>query len=169
MSGNTLYIDLSKIVKMTDSDIPVALEIPADAFSDGQLELCSSVKITGRIVNLSGMLSINATLEFSVEYKCDRCLTAFEKDCKLELSEDIAPENSQEREADEYIPYKSNRMLLTDAVYKCIFSGMDIKNVCKPDCKGLCGMCGIDLNNGSCSCGEEEIDPRLLKLKELLK
>lgn len=38
--------------------------------------------------------------------------------------------------------------------------------LCKEDCKGLCGQCGIDRNTGTCSC-EPPIDPRLAALKGL--
>jgi uncharacterized protein len=29
------------------------------------------------------------------------------------------------------------------------------KFLCSEDCKGLCGLCGHDLNQGACSCGEQ--------------
>ena len=38
--------------------------------------------------------------------------------------------------------------------------------LCREDCKGLCGQCGIDLNSGTCTC-EKPIDPRLAALKGL--
>jgi uncharacterized metal-binding protein YceD (DUF177 family) len=40
--------------------------------------------------------------------------------------------------------------------------------LCRPDCKGLCPTCGANLNYGPCDC-QDEIDPRLAKLRELLK
>ena len=40
--------------------------------------------------------------------------------------------------------------------------------LCRPDCKGLCPDCGANLNLTSCSCADEQIDPRMAKLKELL-
>ena len=163
-----LYVDLSKIIKMTDSEIPVTLELPICAFSDNEISFATPISVNGHIVNMSNILTIKAILKFSVHHQCDRCLTAFIKDYEIEFSDEIANESST-READEYIPYSNSRVLLTEAVYKCVFSEMDIKNICKPDCKGLCGKCGADLNEKSCDCREEEIDPRLLKLKELLK
>ena len=44
---------------------------------------------------------------------------------------------------------------------------MDTKNLCSPDCKGLCPGCGADLNHEPCRC-KKEIDPRLSKLAQLL-
>ena len=39
--------------------------------------------------------------------------------------------------------------------------------LCRPDCRGLCPVCGVDLNQQSCSCGKDDIDPRWEKLKNL--
>ncbi len=41
------------------------------------------------------------------------------------------------------------------------------KIFCKPDCRGLCRNCGQNLNNGACSCRQEQLDPRLEKLRSL--
>ncbi|MBI3989011.1 MAG: DUF177 domain-containing protein [candidate division NC10 bacterium] len=40
--------------------------------------------------------------------------------------------------------------------------------LCREDCRGLCPRCGQNLNEVSCNCHEEEIDPRLALLKKLL-
>jgi uncharacterized protein len=45
---------------------------------------------------------------------------------------------------------------------------MPMKPLCKAECAGLCDICGKDLNQGECSCRQEQADPRwaeLLKLK----
>lgn len=39
--------------------------------------------------------------------------------------------------------------------------------LCRPDCKGLCPVCGADLNTESCSCSTEVTDPRWAALDEL--
>lgn len=40
--------------------------------------------------------------------------------------------------------------------------------LCRPDCKGLCPNCGANLNQTTCACADEQTDPRLARLKELL-
>jgi uncharacterized protein len=37
--------------------------------------------------------------------------------------------------------------------------------VCREECKGLCSVCGQDLNVKSCGCERKVVDPRLAKLK----
>jgi len=40
--------------------------------------------------------------------------------------------------------------------------------LCKPDCKGLCPICGNNLNDSLCDHNTETIDPRMEVLKQLL-
>jgi uncharacterized protein len=40
--------------------------------------------------------------------------------------------------------------------------------LCRDDCRGLCHVCGKNLNDGACDCKEDNIDPRLAVLKEKL-
>ena len=40
--------------------------------------------------------------------------------------------------------------------------------LCRPDCKGLCPTCGVNRNTEPCDCVDDDIDPRLAKLKDLL-
>ena len=39
--------------------------------------------------------------------------------------------------------------------------------ICSNECKGLCPVCGKDLNDGECACQEEEGDIRLAPLAQL--
>jgi uncharacterized protein len=43
-----------------------------------------------------------------------------------------------------------------------------IQPVCSPTCKGLCPICGGNLNETECNHPEVDIDPRMAVLQELL-
>lgn len=38
--------------------------------------------------------------------------------------------------------------------------------VCRPDCRGLCAVCGTDLNEGTCNCLRVDKDPRWEALRK---
>ncbi len=40
---------------------------------------------------------------------------------------------------------------------------------CSEDCRGLCPVCGADLNQGECGCERDDVDPRLIVLKSISK
>lgn len=42
-----------------------------------------------------------------------------------------------------------------------------MKVVCREDCKGLCPVCGKDLNKGDCDCDTTYRDPRFESLRAL--
>jgi len=41
------------------------------------------------------------------------------------------------------------------------------KPLCNPECKGLCALCGANLNQGGCACVQEDGDARLAVLRGL--
>lgn len=170
MEQQDLFIDLSSIVKSEGMEITISKEYPKEAFLefDESLSLETPVTLSGTITNLAGNLFLNGTLSFTVGLLCDRCLEPFSRTYTIPMEDTIAREDSG-LEADEFIPYQHNKVLLTEAIYKCIFAVTLDQQLCKKDCKGLCSHCGCNRNETTCDCDDREIDPRLLKLKELFQ
>ena len=48
---------------------------------------------------------------------------------------------------------------LTDDVREELLLAVPSCFYCSPDCKGICPMCGTNLNHASCSCDTQEADP----------
>ena len=65
--------------------------------------------------------------------------------------------------------YREGTIDLKEDVREAIILAFPLKPLCRPECRGLCPHCGRNLNEEKCECREEKIDPRLAKLKELLK
>jgi uncharacterized protein len=54
---------------------------------------------------------------------------------------------------------------LRDIVEEQIWLNIPIKPLCDNKCKGLCFICGADLNSGECGCDRSVGDPRFAALK----
>lgn len=123
---------------------------------------------------------IEGTANISVALKCGRCL----KEALLPLdivfkeeyipAEDIRGETEQElSDRDLDLGFYSNDELdIKEIVKEQVLLSVPIKPLCSEECRGLCPVCGKDLNEGACNCRKEEIDPRLAplaKIKEILK
>ncbi len=52
-------------------------------------------------------------------------------------------------------------------LWEQLLLALPVKPLCRPDCKGICPICGGDLNKGSCQCKTEEGDPRMAVLRGL--
>lgn len=69
----------------------------------------------------------------------------------------------------ELLPQDTREIDISKAISDAFLLNRPMKLLCKSDCKGLCVHCGINLNDKTCDCSVEEIDPRLQKLKMFLK
>ena len=56
---------------------------------------------------------------------------------------------------------------LDPLVREQVLLALPMHAVCREDCKGLCGTCGQNLNEGQCDCARVEVDPRLAALKNI--
>lgn len=149
------YRDLSVNERLSDvanplvalTDAPLRGDLRAEAVVEGIL-------VTGP---LSGEMAGS----------CARCLKKVAGGISVELCElFVAPghEVPGEEEAYEVHGFEIDlEPMLRDAVVLAL----PLKPVCKVDCKGLCARCGKDLNEGPCSCSDEEMDPRWAALSEL--
>jgi uncharacterized protein len=75
--------------------------------------------------------------------------------------------NDKANKDDDLIFINSDTLDITEIIENNIILTLPIKRLCKEDCKGLCHKCGTNLNFSTCHCNDDDIDPRLAKLKDL--
>ena len=46
-------------------------------------------------------------------------------------------------------------------LYNEILVDLPTKVLCSEDCKGICRVCGHNLNEGTCDCEDTGLDPRM--------
>lgn len=64
--------------------------------------------------------------------------------------------------------YQNDTIDLGDVMREQFYMALPMKPLCKPDCQGLCPVCGVNRNREACSCQTEWVDPRFDALKDLL-
>ncbi len=65
--------------------------------------------------------------------------------------------------------YRDDEIDIRGLVREQMLLAVPMKPLCKLDCRGICPKCGNNLNEVSCECKTEEIDPRLAPLKKIKK
>ena len=107
--------------------------------------------------------------EAAIEAECARCLRGVSLEISGELMYLYCSRNPEAVEDDEYMPVEVEhfgRVLdVMPQVQENIYTLLPTKILCREDCKGLCPVCGKNLNEGECSCTDENIDPRLEALR----
>ena len=108
---------------------------------------------------------VQGQLDIGVEDDCLRCLEAVSTAVPITLEELYSYPPSRGAEfsiGDDAI--LDLAPLIRAEVMIAVAGGV----LCRPDCKGLCPECGVNLNQTTCSCAENAVDPRMAKLKEIL-
>jgi DUF177 domain-containing protein len=108
---------------------------------------------------------LELAFDVTLEGACFRCLAAAELSLSLRLREYEAATPEGDEEQTEYLD--SDRLDLSAWAYDAIALALPDKILCRPDCAGLCPVCGKDLNAEPHEHVEEVSDPRWAKLSEL--
>ncbi len=129
------------------------------------------------LVSLQGTLRLTRTpqgilvkgiLSAKTATECVRCLSPISHPFAVEISELFALPTSPHAEASQFLIDEGFFIDLRPILREEAILAIPIHMVCSPDCKGLCPHCGQNLNQGTCSCESDHIDPRLAALRALL-
>lgn len=127
----------------------------------------SPVRAEGRVVSSAGVLTLTGTAAAEALCLCDRCGEEFSREFRFPLDTPLA-ETPQDFESPDLYPIEDGGIDLDEIAADAFVLGMESKLLCRPDCKGLCPVCGRSLNDGPCGC-KPETDSRLAVLGQLLE
>lgn len=93
---------------------------------------------------------VHMDCEGDTEQECVRCLTPYQHHLHTEFDELYAlPHLRQNQDADNFLPENGN-IDLFPLVDEYMTMELPIKPLCDDACKGLCQMCGANLNIETC-------------------
>lgn len=110
---------------------------------------------------------VSGRVRGSFALSCIRCLKEVDRPFELPLNEILAYEGQPG--AEEGYEITSDHAHLEPIVRDALVLGMPLNPLHAPDCKGLCPVCGADLNLGECGHRFERTDLRWEPLAELRK
>ena len=144
-------------------DIPV--EVPNIQF-DPDLAL-TDLEGAARITRTAQGLLVQAKMHATQQTECVRCLKEFEQELHSDFTELYAFTTKSITDSGLLLP-EDGHIDLSPLVREYMLLDVPIKPLCAPDCKGLCPVCGENLNEIQCGHIPESFDPRLAVLKSLL-
>lgn len=103
---------------------------------------------------------------------CAACLSPVDYPIDLRLESDYlpaAPDMPDDLEAERQSPsvgYYQKVIPLGEYILSETVLSLPMRYLCRPECRGLCPQCGMNLNEGACTC-RKHADPRFEKLAEL--
>jgi uncharacterized protein len=113
-------------------------------------------------------LLVTGTFEARFDVECVRCLCAFEQTVHWEMTEVFAFRSKSVTESGLLVPEDAH-IDLAPFIRDYALTEVPINPLCQPNCKGLCSVCGQDLNQKDCGHRPDTTDSPFASLKDLLK
>ena len=143
----------AKVVSMQSEEFPICE--------------CSELKMT--LTNKAkGEALLQGEISLVCEIPCGRCLKPVKVPFELKLEEHLKESMIGTPEAADEMSFVTGYELDTDVlVSNEILINWPMKVLCHEDCKGICSVCGKDLNEGDCGCDTFVPDPRMAVIKDI--
>jgi uncharacterized protein len=115
-----------------------------------------------------------------LEQECGRCLDPARTRVESQFTEEFLPTiniitgmpETLPADPDEPRVNANHELDLTESIRQDILLQLPFQPLCRPDCPGLCEICGRELGQGPCSCETDDTTSasgQLSRLGELLK
>jgi uncharacterized protein len=122
---------------------------------------------TLRLTRTSRGVYVEGGLTARVSIECVRCLETYHQQLSVHIDE--LYEYPAEKASDPLLTISEAAILdLNPLLREVLLLDVPIQPICSLDCKGLCPICGGNMNEQVCHHPEADIDPRLAVLKSLL-
>lgn len=170
-----MLINLSEIMSVNDKTLCLDSPIELESFKlDGvEYEFAKKAPVNLSITNLGKKkVLIKGNTKVALNIPCSRCLENVVIDFDIQVSKEVDFRHTEEERVEELdeINYISGYNLDVDLlVYDEILIDFPMKVLCKENCKGICNVCGANLNDGTCDCEPTGADPRMSVIRDIFK
>ena len=166
-------ISVKPIYNGEEKELEVSFNLPEEDYGFDDVTFEAPVTVYARVTGKAqgkerneGYTELYLEVTADISTECARCL---EPVCeKVEFTKTYGlTESKVSEDSEDYISTVGGELDIEECARSLFLLNFPIRFLCNEDCKGLCGSCGKNLNNGECDCGKKEVDPRLAILKNL--
>ncbi|MGE5892823.1 MAG: YceD family protein [bacterium] len=121
-----------------------------------------------RVMKEGDSVYITGTIRTTFGLRCSRCLNTATTSMDFNFSVLYQPVLSGEKDTHHELKreeleagfYGHDEIDIADMLREQITVNLPIKPLCTETCKGMCSVCGANLNSEACSCKKQETDER---------
>ena len=139
----------------------------------GDPQIQGALKVTADIVKTGTGARARGRLEGTLVHECVRCLGDYEnfvkipflahyhsRDPEFRRSNKGSDQDNEVSDIDEAEGYTiiANRVNLAEMLHEQVILAVPMQTLCSLECRGLCQVCGQDLNRGSCHCRGAQVE-----------
>ncbi len=148
-----MLLDVSRALKDPGQSYPftAVAELEPTVVLDDPVSF-ANVKLSGELLGTGDAVKVYASVSGDVESRCARCL----EPVTLHLDAEITALFSRTPDADDpdQYPMEGYKIEVNDMAREALLLEMPMRFLCSEDCKGLCPVCGTNLNIAPCTCQE---------------
>jgi len=173
-----MLIELGELFKKDNFSKELDLDIDYDEYDSGfdSFKIKQKSLLHIKIFHLKNKhISVNGNISLKMDIPCDRCLEEVEQDFDISFSKEfdlekevLDDENENETEEAKFIT-KDYKLDVNKIIDDELMIAWPSKVLCREDCKGLCVVCGHNLNAGDCGCNRVVLDPRMAVIQDIFK
>lgn len=170
-----MILDLSCVLSEQHTPIDTNLPVEMEVFHYDQrnYRITEKSSMHLRIVYAENKrLTISGSCDVVVIIPCDRCLEDVEVKIPLDFHKKISVDPAhadQSDELDETNFIDGYNLDVEQLFCNELLVGWPTKILCRDDCKGICSVCGQNLNEGTCDCEDTGLDPRMSVIRDVFK
>ena len=166
-----MIIDVSGILKEFGGKIKIdgEVDLPDTDFMGEMYTFKTPISVKGDVTNNGKSLILAVVCSGKMGTQCARCMKDITVDIDFPVEEHLVRSDGEFSEDEDIITFDGHTVELDGIIADNLIMNIEGRYLCKDDCKGLCPVCGQDLNEGECGCSREVIDPRWQGLADLMK
>lgn len=154
-------------------DATVSIEMEEFRMKSGAYPIIDKEPVHVNVTHMKDKeLQIQAETKVTILIPCDRCLEDVEQEFPLQFTKyvDLGTPDAELKEGFDESNFIDGYHLDVDKMlYNEILIGWPTKVLCREDCRGICNVCGQNLNVGTCNCEDTGLDPRMSVVRDLFK
>lgn len=136
---------------------------------EDESEFQNPINIHLRIQKFESNYFFEINVKTLAHFECDRCLDEFNREIRAFRKLTFTSKQLLVDETSDDVCLLLPNQVFIDFgphIREMLLLAFPVKNLCAEDCKGLCSMCGANLNCETCGCEKTTYDPRWDVLKE---
>jgi uncharacterized protein len=131
-----------------------------------------------RVIRVGEMVEVEGTVESRIRLSCSRCLAEHDEPLvagfaltyarQMPEVTDEAGEEEVELSAEEMglTLFHGDEIDLGEAIAEQVIMALPMRPLCREECRGLCPLCGTNLNEGDCGCERPVFNAKFAALKK---
>ena len=166
-----MLINLSDVLTSEGMQISRELPLQMTCFESrmGSFPITAAAPVHLQVRNTGhGKAKLEGGVKLTFQAGCDRCLTEVPVELDLQFDRTVVL-GAEDEDADELGLTEDRQLDVETFVHNEILVNWPAKILCREDCKGICPVCGQNLNERECGCDTFVPDPRMAVIQDIFK